>query len=84
MDTAAIVESLRGQAAQLRQAGLSDQDFAAELAYLLFLKLLDETDAANELPEGYRWKDLTAKQGTEQRTFYSELSSGWVPKAALA
>jgi type I restriction enzyme M protein len=73
MDTAAIVESLRGQAAQLRQSGLSEQEFATELAYLLFLKLLDETDAANELPDGYRWKDLTAKQGTEQRTFYSEL-----------
>jgi type I restriction enzyme M protein len=73
METSAIVDSLRSQGAQLRQAGVGQGGFAAELTYLLFLKMVSETGAENELPHGYRWRDLLATHGTEQLEFYAKL-----------
>jgi len=44
-----------------------------ELTYLLFLKMMKETEAETQLPKGYRWDDLTKKEGTELLEFYKVL-----------
>jgi type I restriction enzyme M protein len=41
-----------------------------ELTYLLFLKMMQETEQESQLPEGYRWGDLVSRDGVEQLTFY--------------
>ena len=40
------------------------------LTYLLFLKMMQETGAEDQLPLCYRWADLVEKDGVEQITFY--------------
>ncbi|STT01011.1 type I restriction-modification system [Klebsiella pneumoniae] len=43
----------------LRDGGVSYQNYVNELASLLFLKMCKETgQEADYLPEGYRWDDL--------------------------
>lgn len=58
----------------LRDGGVSYQNYVNELASLLFLKMCEQTGQEEALlPEGYRWKDLTSKSGIEQHTFYKSL-----------
>jgi len=44
-----------------------------ELTYILFLKMAKETGAEKKIPKGYRWDDLTEKDGTKLHKFYREL-----------
>jgi type I restriction enzyme M protein len=73
MNTTEIVQRLWNLCHVLRDDGITYQDYVTELTYLLFLKMLKETERENQLPKGYRWRDLEAKTGTEQLTFYREL-----------
>lgn len=58
----------------LRDGGVSYQNYVNELASLLFLKMCHETgQEADLLPEGYRWKDLTKRIGQEQHQFYRNM-----------
>ncbi|MBD1558838.1 N-6 DNA methylase [Vibrio sp. S9_S30] len=58
----------------LRDGGVSYQNYVNELASLLFLKMCEETGQEEELlPEGYRWADLKAKLGQEQHQFYRNM-----------
>ncbi|WP_321160236.1 MULTISPECIES: N-6 DNA methylase [Marinomonas] len=58
----------------LRDGGVSYQNYVNELASLLFLKMCEQTGQEEELlPEGYRWKDLKSKIGIEQHSFYKTL-----------
>ena len=58
----------------LRDGGVSYQNYVNELASLLFLKMCEQTGQESELlPEGYRWQDLTSKIGVEQHSFYKDL-----------
>lgn len=58
----------------LRDGGVSYQNYVNELASLLFLKMCEETGQEDELlPEGYRWADLKAKLGQEQHQFYRNM-----------
>lgn len=58
----------------LRDGGVSYQNYVNELASLLFLKMCEQTGQDEDLlPEGYRWKDLKSKIGLEQHSFYKDL-----------
>ncbi|PKF78182.1 SAM-dependent methyltransferase [Vibrio sp. vnigr-6D03] len=58
----------------LRDGGVSYQNYVNELASLLFLKMCEETGQEDELlPEGYHWADLKAKLGQEQHQFYRNM-----------
>ena len=54
----------------LRDDGISYQDYVTELTFLLFLKMLEETDRDAQLPDGYRWKDLSSREGMDQLDHY--------------
>ena len=58
---------LAAQAAKLPLA-LADTDYITQLTYILFLKMDDEREEyglTSSIPEGYKWKDLTALSGTD-------------------
>ena len=58
----------------LRDGGVSYQNYVNELASLLFLKMCKETgQEADYLPKGYRWDDLKSRIGQEQLQFYRNL-----------
>jgi type I restriction enzyme M protein len=71
--TTDIVQKLWNLCHVLRDEGISYLQYVTELTYLLFLKMMQETGNENQLPEGYRWADLVAKEGVEQITFYRAL-----------
>ena len=58
----------------LRDAGLSYGDYLEQLTYLIFLKMMDERSRPPytllpdyqppPIPEGYRWPDLLARDGS--------------------
>ncbi len=78
MNTNAIVQKLWSFCDILRDDGITYQDYVTELTYLLFLKMAEETgreetDDEIHIPEGYRWADLTAREGNEQLTFYRQM-----------
>lgn len=73
MHTQEIVAKLWSMCHVLRDDGITYQDYVTELTYLLFLKMMQETENEKALPEGYRWNDLVAKEGVEQLNFYREL-----------
>lgn len=58
----------------LRDDGVSYHQYVTELTFLLFLKMAQEIGIdARQLPDGYRWRDLERREGTEQLTFYKTL-----------
>lgn len=54
----------------LRDDGIVYHKYLAELSYLLFLKIADETGAESELPMGCRWRDLRERAGLGMVGFY--------------
>ncbi|HHF0488246.1 TPA: N-6 DNA methylase [Vibrio antiquarius] len=58
----------------LRDGGVSYQNYVNELASLLFLKMCEETGQEDDLlPEGYRWANLKSKIGQQQHQFYRNM-----------
>ena len=53
--------------------GVTYHQYVNELTYLLFLKMTEETGTEGQIPEIYRWKQLLAKTGTDQLTFYKKM-----------
>lgn len=73
MNTTDIVAKLWNLCHVLRDDGITYQDYVNELSFLLFLKMMKETDQEKELPKGYRWDDLQALDGVDQLAFYRAL-----------
>ena len=73
MNNQEIVAKLWNLCNVLRDDGITYHQYVTELTYLLFLKMMKETGQESRLPEGYRWDDLTSKQGLELKTFYRQL-----------
>ena len=73
MSTQDIVQKLWNLCNVLRDDGITYHQYVTELTYLLFLKMAKETGTEEQLPKGYRWSDLEAKDGVEQLNFYREL-----------
>ena len=47
----------------LRDDGITFHEYVTELTYLLFLKMMKETNGESQLPKGYRWGDLELRDG---------------------
>ncbi|MDC3988188.1 class I SAM-dependent DNA methyltransferase [Polyangium jinanense] len=73
MSTTDIVQKLWNLCHVLRDDGITYHQYVTELTYLLFLKMMKETDQEKHLPKGYRWGDLETKDGVEQLNFYRAL-----------
>ncbi|RJP80882.1 MAG: SAM-dependent methyltransferase [Desulfobacteraceae bacterium] len=73
MTTIEIVQKLWSLCNVLRDDGITYHQYVTELTYILFLKMAQETGAEKKIPAGYRWADLTAKDGTKQHQFYRKL-----------
>ncbi len=73
MNTNEIVAKLWSMCHVLRDDGITYQDYVTELTFLLFLKMMKETNEEKALPKKYRWDALVAKEGVEQLNFYREL-----------
>ena len=68
--TQEIVQRLWSLCHVLRDDGITYHEYVTELTYLLFLKMMKETNGEAQLPKGYRWGDLESKDGVEQLNFY--------------
>lgn len=68
-----IVQKLWGLCNVLRDDGITYHQYVTELTYLLFLKMMQETETEAVLPDGYRWADLVDEEGVEQLAFYRHL-----------
>jgi type I restriction enzyme M protein len=71
--TTDIVQKLWNLCNVLRDDGITYHQYVSELTWLLFLKMAKETEREKQLPKGYRWDDLTKREGIEQLRFYREL-----------
>lgn len=70
--TTDIVQKLWNLCHVLRDDGITYLQYVTELTYLLFLKMMQETEQEAQLPEGYRWNDLLEREGDTLKTFYRE------------
>lgn len=68
-----IVAKLWNLCNVLRDDGITYQDYVTELTYILFLKMAKETGAEKNIPEEYRWDQLSSKDGIELKKFYATL-----------
>lgn len=73
MTTQEIVSKLWNLCNVLRDDGITYHQYVTELTYILFLKMAKETGAESQIPEAYRWNELTTKSGIELKKFYKEL-----------
>jgi type I restriction enzyme M protein len=71
--TTDIVRKLWALCNVLRDDGITYNEYVTELTYLLFLKMLQETNREDRLPAGYRWNDLSGRDGIEQLDFYKAM-----------
>lgn len=75
MTTQEIVSKLWNLCNVLRDDGITYHQYVTELTYILFLKMAKETGAEEQIPEVYRWDQLTGKSGLELKKFYKDLLS---------
>ena len=73
MTTQEIVSKLWNLCNVLRDDGITYHQHVTELTYILFLKMAKETGAESQIPEPYRWDNLTSKSGIELKKFYKKL-----------
>src|SRR6185437_5717647 len=57
----------------LRDDGVTYHQYVTELTYLLFLKMAEETKREDQLPKGYRWRDLEKQVASDRLDFYKRL-----------
>jgi type I restriction enzyme M protein len=70
-----IVAKLWNHCNILKDDGVTYHQYMIELTYLLFLKMAKETGTETQIPEGYRWDELTSKTESEILEFYKKLLS---------
>lgn len=73
MTTQEIVQKLWNLCNVLRDDGITYHQYVTELTYILFLKMAKETGAEKDIPDGWRWDDLTAKSGVALKSYYKKL-----------
>ena len=73
MTTREIVAKLWNLCNVLMDDGITYHQYVTELTYILFLKMAKETGAEAQIPETYRWDNLTSKSGIELKKFYKKL-----------
>ena len=72
MNSQEIVAKLWNLCNVLRDDGITYHQYVTELTYILFLKMAKETGSEENIPEGYRWDDLLARNGLELKSFYKD------------
>lgn len=72
MTTNDIVGKLWNLCNVLKDDGITYHQYVTELTYLLFLKMAEETDTEDQLPKGYRWKDLENLAAPDRLDFYKK------------
>ena len=72
-NTQDIVQKLWNLCHVLRDDGITYHEYVTELTYLLFLKMMKETGAEQQIPKGYRWDELEKREGVELLEFYKKL-----------
>jgi type I restriction enzyme M protein len=65
-----IVQKLWNFCNVLKDDGVTYHQYVTELTYILFLKMAEETGTEDQIPVGYRWKDLEAKAAPDRLEFY--------------
>ncbi|ODT14897.1 MAG: SAM-dependent methyltransferase [Kaistia sp. SCN 65-12] len=73
MTTGKVVAKLWSLCHVLRDDGITYSEYATELTYLLFLKMLAETGQEEKLPKGYGWAELAHHTGNDQLNYYRQL-----------
>lgn len=73
MTTQEIVGKLWNLCNVLRDDGITYHQYVTELTYILFLKMAKETGSEKNIPEGYRWDDLTSRSGLDLKKYYKSL-----------
>lgn len=73
MNTQEIVQNLWKLCDVLRDDGITYHQYVTELTYILFLKMAKETGTEKNIPAGYRWDNLTDKDGVPLKRFYQDL-----------
>lgn len=68
-----IVQKLWNLCNVLRDDGITYHQYVTELTYLLFLKMMKETNNEGILPEQYRWDSLEERHGLELTNHYRQL-----------
>jgi type I restriction enzyme M protein len=68
-----IVQKLWNLCNVLRDDGITYHQYVTELTYLLFLKMMKETENEGSIPAEYRWDSLTSLHGLELKTHYQKL-----------
>jgi type I restriction enzyme M protein len=57
----------------LRDDGVTYNEYVTELTFLLFLKMMAETEREERLPDGYSWAEIASREGLDQLTYYKKL-----------
>jgi len=65
-----IVAKLWNLCHVLRDDGITYHQYVTELTYLLFLKMAEETGTEDQLPDGWRWRDLVNQEGVDLLRVY--------------
>lgn len=73
MSTTNTVQKIWNLCNVLRGDGIGYNEYIAELTYLLFLKIAQETGTEELLPENCRWNDLTSYEGNNLLGYYQEM-----------
>ena len=73
MSTQDLVAKLWNLCNLLRDDGVTYHEYINELTFLVFLKMVDETEQDGLIPEGYRWKDLEACNSATRLEEYKQL-----------
>lgn len=68
-----IVAKLWKECKTLQSAGVSYHNYVTELTFLLFLKMMEETDQEDRIPNGHCWAELAGREGEEQLTYYRQM-----------
>lgn len=72
-----LVNRLWRLCAVLRKDGITYPQYVAELTYLLFLKMMQETGAEeHRVPVGLRWADLTEAPSARKLDVYRDILAG--------
>ena len=68
-----IVAKLWKQCRTLQSAGVSYHNYVTELTFLLFLKMMEETDQRRRIPAEYGWSTLATREGEEHLAHYRRM-----------
>ena len=71
--TRAIVSLLWKECKTLQSAGVSYHNYVSELTLLLFLKMMEETQEEQRMPDRFRWSHLSSISGPDQLSYYRRL-----------